>query len=190
MAVTGITLKDQPWEQGAGPSYAIDRTYWGYVVRDLSQPLLGLVASQLLALLLGAGFVAAALSLLILPDLLNGSSDILIRLCASMVIGGTGGLLVSYAGRGIKPEMQVDTTLGEVRHVVRNRSGAATLMGRYGFDAIAGLEISVNASPEDPVALLIHQKGSNRPLSIASGHVSTMQQLKHSIERDIVVVPR
>ena len=176
---TAGSVYDQP------PSFVVDHSYWGFVVADRSQPLFGLIALQWLAVLFGSAFVAAALVMVVLPDMVNGSGDILVRACAGLVMGGLGGMLISYASRGIKPELHVDTKLGELRLVVRNRAGAATLLGRYGFDAVQGIDMGVTARTDEDVALLVYVGGMDQPLKVASGAMREIQKLKALLNREI-----
>ena len=64
------------------------------------------------------------------------------RVGLSAVFAVIGYLLINYANYGRVVEFQIDPNLGEIREVVRNRSGTSRLIGQYGFNAFCDKAIT------------------------------------------------
>jgi hypothetical protein len=166
------------------PHFAIEEKYWGYVIRPTTGPGLFLVAQQLIATFLGATSVAAALGLLLVPDLLTGGVDFAIRAGAAVVFAGVAALLLWYASRGTQSELQVDNSQGEVREVVRNRTGRSALVGRYGYDAIGGVFIErVDARG----TLVLRYRNTAQTLFVASGPIEQLERLRDRLGQDLML---
>lgn len=181
------TLKTSAEEQ----DFAIDETYWGYVIRTTKKPSVALTLLQAVSALFGVVCLLATLALWLMPEALTQGSVIGMKVGASAVIGGMGALCLWFASRGVVSELQVDTRLAEVREVVRNRTGRASLCGRYGFDAFADLSISSEADAEAAIgALVIHHRESNKTVHVARGTVAGLGQLKARLSRDMMLRAR
>jgi hypothetical protein len=165
----------------------IDETYWGYIIRtEEADPAL-LVIGQLVAWCFGAGFAVAALGLWMIPAMTFGGDALSMRLGASVVFGAMSFLLLWFASRGARTELQVDTSLGEVREVVRNRAGRATLLGRYGFDSIGGIFLDRKTGKSGEACLVMRYRNTAQVLPVARGPQAHLERLRDRMGRDLLV---
>lgn len=172
---------------GAVP-YRVNETYWGYIIHKANHADTGTMLLQTASMLLGAGFTAAGIGLLLLPEVLSGSTDFTIRGTAAVVFFGFAAYLLWYASRGTQSEVQIDKALGEVREVVRNRAGKPTLIGRYGFDSIGGVFLDrANATGHNQAMLVLRYRNTAQTLPIVSGDVTVLQPLCQRVGRDLMM---
>ncbi|MEJ6398022.1 hypothetical protein [Yoonia sp. 208BN28-4] len=173
-----------------GPKVApfqIDEAYWGYIIRAANASSVFMYVAQTITMFLGAAFMAAALGLLLMPaTVMDGQLD-LFRIFAVIMFVAASVFLLWFASRGTETELQIDTTLGEVREVVRNRTGKTTLLGRYGFDAIGG--VFINRQPGQKLdALMLRYRNTSQTLLIATAKEADLQPLRDRLGRDLMIV--
>ncbi len=174
------------------PTFAVDETYWGYIIRNTNGPNIGMLALQAVSMFFGAAFVAAGLGLLLLPDVLAGAVDLSIRAVAAVLFFGLSAYLLWFASRGTESELQIDTSLGEVREVVRNRAGKSSLIGRYGFDSIGGVFLDRANAPRDQAVLVLRYRNTAQTLPVVGGPVKALEPLRDRLGKDMMMdaVPR
>ena len=153
------------FQANAGP--VLTETYWGFTVRNTANVQTWVILLQFIAFLFGAAFFAAVFGLWALPSSIIQSDTIGMRVGLSAVFAVIGYLLINYANHGRVVEFQIDQNLGEIREVVRNRSGTSRLIGQYGFDAFCDMAITP-CGPEK-VALVLKQTGTANALVITQG---------------------
>ncbi len=164
----------------------VDETYWGYVIRSEEPDPVHVVIGQAIAWLLGAGFSVAALGLWVMPTTGFGAGALGMKLAVSTVLGCTAALLLWFASRGGRTELQVDTSLGEVREVVRNRTGRPSLVGRYGFDAIGSVFLDRAAGKPGEASLVMRYRNTTQVVPVAHGAIGVLETLRDRLGRDLM----
>ncbi len=172
--------------QTAEPSFWVNETFWGYVVRAEGRPSPVVLATQALSMVVAAGMIVVAFGLWLSPATFTESSDLLFRGVASGILMATAAVLLWHASRGTKVELQVDLNLAEVREVVNNRAGRATLLGRHGFDAIGGVFID-RSRRRGVSTLCLRYRNTSQMLFVASGDDADLEGLCARLGRDLVL---
>ncbi len=171
--------------------YQVDDTYWGYVIRTIDPPSLSLSIVQGLCWMAGIGFVVATLGLWLMPQAVNGSDVMGMKIGATVVTVALAFFCLWFASRGTDSEIQIDTRMGEVREVVRNRTGRSTLVGRYGFDAIGSVFIDAGPHAErrtmETGSLVLRYRNTAQTMHVATGAMSKLAQLRDRIGRDLML---
>lgn len=164
----------------------IDETYWGYVIWSEEPDPTLVVLGQAVAWLLGAGFAVAALGLWVMPSMAFGGAVLSMKLAASTLLGCTAALLLWFASRGGRTELQVDTSLGEVREIVRNRAGRPSLVGRYGFDAIGSVFLDRSVGKPGEASLVMRYRNTTQIVSVVHGTIGVLETLRDRLGRDLM----
>lgn len=180
---------DTPAIDLAHPSMSLDETYWGYIIRDMRRNDNTLVMMQLAAGGLAAALVVATAGLWALPSVAFTGVALMSKALLSAFFLGMAGILGWYATRGTRSELQVDLRLGEAREVVRNRAGRATLIGRYGFDAIGGAFLDTSKTGKGRAALKIRYRNTTQTIEVARGPQSHIEALRDRLGRDLLSDP-
>ena len=167
--------------------FAVDETYWGYIIRKTDGPQVGMVLLQVASMFFGAAFLAAGLGLLLLPDVLAGAVDLTMRAVAAVIFFGLAGYLLWFASRGTESELQIDTSLGEVREVVRNRAGKSSLIGRYGFDSIGGVFLDRANAPSGQAVLVLRYRNTAQTLPVVGAQVEALEPLRNRLGKDMML---
>ncbi|NDV00833.1 hypothetical protein [Pseudoroseicyclus tamaricis] len=183
--------RSQSARRVAPADHRVEEAYWGYVVRPLA-PLSRLTAVMQVAATAG-GVVALALTAgLWLVPLHDDSVTLLaFRLAASLVLAAAGTLLLWVGNRGTRRELQVDIAMGEVREVVRNRSGLPTLLGRHAFNAVGGVFLARGPDGRRGRASLVIRLGNSPQIvTVASGPEEALLPLRDRLGQDLMIRPR
>jgi len=170
------------FQANAGP--VLTETYWGFTVRNTANVQTWVILLQFIAFLFGAAFFAAVFGLWALPSSIIQSDTIGMRVGLSAVFAVIGYLLINYANHGRVVEFQIDQNLGEIREVVRNRSGTSRLIGQYGFDAFC--DMSITPCGPEKVALVLKQTGTANALVITQGSEPQIGTLYARLDRDLL----
>ena len=120
----------------SAPGFAVFNTHWGYVLRRTGRPSHLQRLSQAGTLGFGTILCAAAVALVVLPELVVPSMAALSRIAIGMICASLAVYLFWLARRGVSTEWHIDCGRGEVREVFRGRSGTTGQVARFGFDAI------------------------------------------------------
>jgi hypothetical protein len=170
-------------------SFAVDETYWGYVVRGTENEPLRVQIAQGMAWFTGICFAIATLGMWAIP-LTRFQGDVLpMKLGATILLAGIATYLLWFASRGTRSELHFDTRLGEVREIVRNQAGRPTLVGRYGFDAIGGVHIDRSATHHGQACLVLRQGNTSQFVPVAWGKESQLLGLRDRLGHDLMVRP-
>lgn len=161
--------------------YRVEETCWGYRIVPGTGPRPGLVVQQVLAMVAGAACVAAAVVLLSA----GFGAGLMLRLPPIAVALAAGGLLMWYASRGSVVQIEIDTRQAEVRAVVTNRTGRATVMGRHGFDSIGSVFILRPAAGQP--TLTLRYRRTARQLHVATGPEDDLVRLRDRLGRDLIL---
>lgn len=180
--------------RGGAATYAFDpargplltEKYWGFTIRNTTRLTLWIGLTQFISLLVGAGFLAAALGLWFAQAGILPQESIVLRGLLSVFFVMLGAILISYANRGTASELQFDQNLGEVREVVHNRAGKPTLVSNCGFDALNGLAVDRRKGRADRVDLILRHQSVGSDMLVASGTEAQIGVLFGRLERELL----
>jgi hypothetical protein len=171
--------------------YDLADTYWGYVVRPQQGVGLGVMLAQGAAWCVGIAFVIAGAGLWVLPATAETGALLPLRFAVSVVFFALAAMCLWYASRGTQIELQIDTALGEVREVVRNKAGKPTLVGRHGFDSFGAVHLDRQPGAARPVPghalLVLRFRSGPEGLVVAEGPESRLVGLRDRLARDLIV---
>ena len=170
-----------------GLRFAVDETFWGYIVRPTDGPKLSLQVKQAVAMIMGAAFASGSLGLLVLPDFITGSTDFLFRAFVAIIFAAFATFLLWYASRGSQVEFHIDTSQGEIRETIVNRAGRSTRRGIYGFDAIGGVYIDRTDPNPSKAALVLRFGNTSQTAIVANGTVAQLETLKDRLGQDLII---
>ena len=169
--------------------FAVDETYWGYVVRCTEAESFWVRSAQSAAWLSGICFAIAAIGLWAVP-LTQFEAEILpMKLGATFILSGIAVYLLWFASRGTHSELQVDTGLGEIREIVRNQAGRPTLLGRHGFDAIGGVLIDRSTLRKGRACLVLRYGNTAHFMPVAWGFEAELKALRDRMGHDLMISP-
>ena len=164
------------------PAAAIRQTFWGYVIAPEGPSRPGpMQVFQIACIVVAAALAGGALVVLFVggPALSGTMRPFLAWLAVALAVP-----LVWFGTRGDRVEIEIDLSLGEVREVVRNRAGGPSLVGRYGFDTLDGLDVALRRGGSG--RLNLWRRGEKRPIELLRGPAPVLeriaQQLRHDME--------
>lgn len=164
----------------------LTETYWGFTIKSTLSPSFLMSFKQGFAMIGGAGFAAITLGLWSQSAVVSDMASISMRLGLSVFAAMASYMLITYANRGTASELQFDCSLGELREVVRSRSGKSVLLAHYGFDAFSGLTIDRSSGdPADVKLVLQHQDPADNIL-VANSTESQIGEIYGRLERDML----
>ena len=185
--------QEQPAKPPAATDGVVD-TYWGYIVKCAHAPSYFLMISQAVSWLIGAALLVAALGLWMISPTLSTGGDFGMKLGATVLALSSASLCLWYSSRGTQSEIQIDTRLGEVREVVRNRAGRSTLVARYGFDAIGSVFIDLGGRKpraDDVVGnLVLRYRNTSQTMHVATGSLAQLGKLRDRLGHDLMIAPK
>lgn len=175
-------------EGAAGAAVRMDQTYWGYVLHGQKgeMQLINIAAS--LSWLAGIGFMIAAAGMWLMPGAVFSGSVLGMKLGASVVLAGIGGLLLNWSGKTGDHVVEVDTTRGEIRFVVQSRVGRPVVVGRIGIDAIGG--VLIDRSRVGLCTLKLRLGNTHRTIDLISGTEADLVPVRDRLGRDLLVGAR
>lgn len=184
---------DVPMFQGAAAprrearvegTIAVRSTYWGYRIhgRRTSVRLVGL---QAVCWALGVAMVAVAIGIWVAPQAAGGVGVVSFKLGASVLFASLAALLLWHSSRGTILAVEVDHRLGEVREVLCNRAGRATVLSRHGFDAVS--DILTQETGADRMMLALRLRDTDEVLLVAEGPAQEIDGLSARIGGDLMV---
>jgi hypothetical protein len=178
---------DQKPAVAAAP-FEMEETVWGYIIHNKEPAPFWLYVSQLTSWVVGVLFATVAIGMWTLPGV-GGAQDMLtLKIGATIPMSGVAILLFWYASRGTQTEVQIDTTRGEVREMLRNRAGRTTLLGLYGFDAIGGVFMERSETRRSGhVQLVLRYRNTAQVLRVARGPETLLEGLRDRLGGDLMV---
>ena len=175
-------------------SYSVESNHWGYTIRSGHPAPFMILLVQALVWVAGCVLIAMAFGLWLLPAAINQGPVLGLKLGSSVLMLAAAAYCMWYASRGVMPELQIDTSRGEVREVVRNRTGRPTQVGLYGFDAIGGVFIDrgpgFGARRGANSTLVLRYRNTPQTLFVASGNLADLTSLRDRLGRDLMVLGR
>ena len=169
--------------------FAVDETYWGYVVRDTEAESAWVQVAQGAAWFAGICFCIATLGLWAMPMTQFDAGLMPMKLGATCIMAGIAVYLLWFASRGTHGELQIDTSLGELRELVRNQAGRPTLLGRHGFDAIGGVMIDRTTLRKGRACLVLRYGNTAQLMPVAWGVESELTALRDRMGHDMMIRP-
>ena len=171
--------------------FDIDEAFWGYTVRSTEAPPMALVFAQAVAWMIGVACLISTLGLWLIPSGTVTVGVMGMKLGATVLALAMAAFCLWFASRGSDSELQIDTHKGEVREMVRNRAGRATLIGRYGFDAIGSVFIDHGArrarDGSGDGILVLRYRNTAQTLRVASGTLEALMPLRDRLGRDLML---
>ena len=134
---------------------------------------------------LGAILVLAALVQWFLPGALAAGEIMGMKLMFSAILAVGGGILISVAGRGYSPEVQVDRARGEIRFVSRNPRGRGKILAEVELDRVIGVGMTRSIDGPD-CHCLIYLIDGEKPLRLASGTEADVKKIKRRMDEFVV----
>lgn len=182
-----VTANDQaPNRPAKSGLFSVEDTYWGYVVQSKRRAPTGVLFAQAASFFLAAGFVIATAGMLVAPIITGGATMGAMRLGVAVLFLGIAAYLFWFASRGARSDLHVDTSVGEIREVIKNRFGRSTTVGCYGFDAIGGVAIENQGNGRSPSLVLQYGK-SGQSVVVAEGAEAQLIPLRDRLARDLIV---
>ncbi len=169
--------------------YALEEREWGYVVFPIGEVSPWAVLSQLAAWAAGVAAGVAAAAIWLVPSAVDAMALARVGLTGALLV--TAALLLWFASRGLRPEVEIDLRRREVRQMVRNRAGRPTLVARYGFDRIGGVVLDRSAGRgqyrPSHAALVLRYRNTAQMLPVVYGRASDLMALRDRLGRDLIV---
>ena len=134
---------------------------------------------------LGVLLILAALAQWFLPGNVLAGDVIAMKVMFSAVLVVAGGILISVAARGFRPEVQVDRARGEVRFVSRNPRGRGKVLAEVDLNSIIG--VGMTRSIEGPDChCLIYLTDGEKPLRLATGTEPEIKKIRKRMDEFVV----
>jgi hypothetical protein len=170
------------------PSVVVNDAYWGYIMASPLADRRWAEVGQTASWVAGMAFIVAAIGLWLLPGA-SGASDVMaMKFGLSTLLGGIASLLIWYASRGVRTEIQVDTKLGEIREIVRNSAGRTSLISKLRFDMIGGVFLDRTNADKGETPLLLRFLNTPKVMLDAVGPTEHLEHLRNRLGRDLLAV--
>ena len=134
---------------------------------------------------LGVALILAALVQWLLPGSTLAGDVIAMKLMFSAVLAVAGGILISIAARGFRPEVQVDRSRSEVRFVSRNPRGRGKVLAEVDLDRIIGVGMTRSIDGPD-CHCLIYLIDGEKPLRLATGTEREIKKIRQKMDEFVV----
>ncbi|HSG37435.1 MAG TPA: hypothetical protein VLA27_08370 [Paracoccaceae bacterium] len=170
------------------PSVEVVDAYWGYIIASPLADRRWAEVGQTASWIAGMAFMVAAVGLWLLPGASVASDVMAMKFGLSAILGGIASLLIWYASRGVRTEIQVDTKLGEIREIVRNSAGRTSLISKLRFDMIGGVFLDRTNADKGETALLLRFLNTPKVMLVAVGPTEHLEQLRNRLGRDLLAV--
>ena len=162
-------------------------TYWGYLVRDTRPEELLAQLAQASGWVIGMLLMMSAFGVWLFPSAIAMESEMFgFRMAITTALFGGGLLMLWYASRGRRAEVQVDTSLAEVREVLRHKINRANLLGRFRFEDVGGVFIDRRSAGKGHTTVVMRVGNSHRLIYVAKGGEADMITLRDRIGRDLI----
>lgn len=170
------------------PSVVVSDAYWGYIIASPLADRRWAEVGQTASWVAGMAFMVAAIGLWLLPGASVASDVMAMKFGLSALLGGIASLLIWYASRGVRTEIQVDTKLSEIREIVRNSAGRTSLISKLRFDMIGGVFLDRTNADRGETALLLRFLNTPKVMLVAVGPTEHLEQLRNRLGRDLLAV--
>ncbi|WP_108815938.1 hypothetical protein [Loktanella sp. Alg231-35] len=172
--------------QMAKPStFEVENVFWGYKIRTGRGPSFGVAFGQAASFFFGVCLLTASIGILALPTLFFDGPLGVMRIGSATLFGAASAYLLWFASRGSRPEVHVDTSLGEIREVICNRAGRPTTVGSYGFDTIGGVLVEEDMAT-GLSRLVMQSHNSSHNVIVAEGTDAQLMSLRDQLAHDLL----
>lgn len=168
----------------------IDETYWGYIIRRTTRRMSVQDILMVLSGVLGFAFIFSSLGMWLISGGGVGVGAFSMKLGLSVLWVAIGVQLILYSRRGGVTELQIDNRLGEIRQMIRRRSGRVIPVSRYGYDSISSVFLHRDAGGPDEAAIMLRFHHTNSVVQAAIGPVVAVEALLQRMGRDLLVRPQ
>lgn len=131
--------------------------------------------------LVGITLLLSAFAQWVLPSSLYIGDALMVKFVLTCVLGMLGGLALSVAGRGFRPEVQVDRSRQEIRFVSRNPRGRGQILATVDLDQIIGVGITRSVATGD-CHCLIYLIDGRKPLRVATGREPEIRSIHTKLD--------
>lgn len=167
------------------PQVEFRDTYWGYVIRSDTPAARRARGVEVAALAMGFTLALIAVAHWILPGSLNVPELVPFKAAASVVFLVLGGVLVWYARRGLRYEVQIDKVKREVRAVLRNRHDLSRVIEKVAFSEVGSAFIERGRSRFTPSRLYMRIRDTPTLIEVATGTEAEMNSLHLRLSHDM-----
>ena len=171
----------RPIEPTDPTSAAIRATFWGYVIAPEAPSRTGAMqVFQIACIVAAVALAGGGLTVLFLGgEPFTGTLRPFIAWMALALAVP----LAWFGTRGDRVEIEIDLSLGEVREIVRNRAGGPSLLGRYGFDTLDGLDVALKRGGGG--RLHLWRRGEKRPIELLRGPAPALEEIARQLRHDM-----
>jgi hypothetical protein len=106
----------------------------------------------------------------------------LISMGLAMVLGL---YLITTARQGLVRELQLDWVKGELRFVMRNRTGVGRLARRMPFNEVARIISNYGADVGRRAHLVLHLSGGHESVTVLKADVDGVNRIRDMLQKDI-----
>lgn len=180
-AISNVNIRD-----GVEPVLEMLETPWGFRLRPAkidNKRVDALIEWTLTGL--GVALILAAIAQWLLPGAALAGDVIAMKLMFSAVLAVAGGILISVAARGFRPEVQVDRARSEVRFVSRNPRGRGKVLAEVDLDRIIGVGMTRSIDGPD-CHCLIYLIDGEKPLRLATGTEPEIKKIRKRMDEFVV----
>lgn len=155
---------------------------WGFRLRpsDMQEKPVDLILEWGLTLL-GGVLILSAFGQWLLPSALYAGDALMVKFVLTCILGLLGGVALSVAGRGFRPEVQVDRARQEIRFVSRNPRGRGQVLATVEIDQIIGVGITKSVNGPD-CHCLIYLIDGKKPLRLATGTEEEIRAIREKMD--------
>lgn len=155
---------------------------WGFRLRpsDMKEKASDLILEWGLTLL-GGVLILSAFGQWLLPGALYSGDALMLKFVLTCILGLLGGLALSVAGRGFRPEVQVDRVRQEIRFVSRNPRGRGQILATVDIGQIIGVGITKSVNGPD-CHCLIYLIDGKKPLRLATGTEDEIRAIREKMD--------
>jgi hypothetical protein len=183
--MNAVTDFDEGQGDDRGATLRISETYWGYIVRERAPEQDRHLLRNSILIFLGAVLMVVGLGQWILPGSLLTTDVLPIKMALTAVLMSMGlGCFHSVQGpRHV--EVQVDTSLRELRVVERDRRNTSHLIQRVLMRDIDSAYVKRGVTQVAGGHLLLTLANSDDPLHLASGSERELRLLHDRLRHDL-----
>jgi len=160
-------------------------TYWGYVILCDTPSARRARSVEVISMITGFALIASAVMQWIAPGALTSPDLVTFKAGASVTFVVLGGVLVWFARRGLRYEVQIDRNKREVRAVLRNRRNLSRVIERVGFEDVGSAFIERARSPFAPSRLYMRVRDTQTLIEVATGPEAELQALHARLSHDL-----
>ena len=155
---------------------------WGFRLRpsDMKEKASDLILEWGLTLL-GGVLILSAFGQWLLPGALFSGDALMLKFVLTCILGLLGGLALSVAARGFRPEVQVDRVRQEIRFVSRNPRGRGQILATVEISQIIGVGITKSINGPD-CHCLIYLIDGKKPLRLATGTEDEIRDIRAKMD--------